>query len=96
MGAHHSKEQEDHVCPTHDLFARTEPEKKIVLCTVKQSQLTEPAEAPSPLYGSTSFYEFNKILSGSCMAFSILVVAFHLIRHATHFSNPSEQAKYVS
>lgn len=42
-----------------------------------------------------SFYHFNMILSGSCAAFSCLVIFILMFMHATHLSKPNEQIKYV-
>ena len=46
------------------------------------------------MFGSISFYEFNMIISGACAAFACMVIFIHLIRFATHLSNPGEQVKY--
>ncbi|KAK1763080.1 organic solute transporter Ostalpha-domain-containing protein, partial [Phialemonium atrogriseum] len=51
--------------------------------------------ASSPLYGDTSFYDFNKILSGSCATFACGIMLVHIIRHANHLSNPGEQVKIM-
>ena len=51
-------------------------------------------DAANPLFGTTSFYEFNKILAGACMGFACLVILLHLANHAMHLSDPSKQVKY--
>ena len=40
-----------------------------------------------------SFQTFNKILSGSCAAFSCIVIFVLMFIHATHLSKPNEQVK---
>ncbi|KUL90064.1 hypothetical protein ZTR_02843 [Talaromyces verruculosus] len=57
------------------------------------SPLTE--NASEPIFGTTSFYQFNKILSGSCAAFSCLAIFALMIMHATHLSKPHEQIKIM-
>ncbi|KAI5458811.1 organic solute transporter Ostalpha-domain-containing protein [Mariannaea sp. PMI_226] len=52
-------------------------------------------DAKKPLFGDTSFYEFNKILSGSCAAFACLIMAGFIIMHITHYSKPNEQSKIL-
>ncbi|KAH8665420.1 organic solute transporter Ostalpha-domain-containing protein [Ilyonectria robusta] len=52
-------------------------------------------DAKKPLFGDTSFYTFNKILSGSCAAFACLVIFFCIFMHATHYSKPHEQSKIL-
>ncbi|KAI0195923.1 organic solute transporter Ostalpha-domain-containing protein [Astrocystis sublimbata] len=51
--------------------------------------------ATEPLFGNTTFYEFNKILSGASAAFVVVVVSFLLVMHATHASKPNEQSKIM-
>lgn len=53
-------------------------------------------DAKKPLFGDTSFYTFNNIISGSCAAFACLVIFFCIFMHATHYSKPHEQSKYAS
>ena len=50
-------------------------------------------DATQNLFGNMSFYEFNKILSGSCTAFTVLAMLVFILLHATHFSKPNEQFK---
>ncbi|KAJ3579986.1 hypothetical protein NPX13_g579 [Xylaria arbuscula] len=55
----------------------------------------EITDATQPLFGNTTFYEFNKILSGTSVAFAIVVISFVLVMHATHASKPNEQLKIM-
>ncbi|KAH6886164.1 organic solute transporter Ostalpha-domain-containing protein [Thelonectria olida] len=52
-------------------------------------------DATKPLFGSTSFFEFNKILAGSCAAFTCLVILAFVLMHITHYSKPNEQSKIL-
>lgn len=52
-------------------------------------------DAKKPFFGDTSFFQFNKILSGSCAAFTCLVILAFAVMHMTHYSKPNEQSKYV-
>ncbi|KAI0154911.1 organic solute transporter Ostalpha-domain-containing protein [Xylariaceae sp. FL1272] len=52
-------------------------------------------DAKQPLFGDTTFYEFNKILSGASAAFTIVVIGTLLVLHATHASKPNEQQKIM-
>ncbi|KAK1977015.1 organic solute transporter Ostalpha-domain-containing protein [Colletotrichum cereale] len=55
--------------------------------------LTE--NASQPLFGSTSFYTFNMILSGSFAAASCLIIFTLMFLHATHLSKSNEQIKIL-
>ncbi|KAI1265860.1 organic solute transporter Ostalpha-domain-containing protein [Xylariaceae sp. FL1019] len=52
-------------------------------------------DAKQPLFGDTTFYEFNKILSGASALFTVLVIGTLLVLHATHASKPNEQQKIM-
>ncbi|KAH8882018.1 hypothetical protein GQ53DRAFT_772909 [Thozetella sp. PMI_491] len=45
--------------------------------------------------GNWTFYEFNKVFSGACIAFVLLVMTIFKFMHATHFSVPNEQLKIL-
>ncbi|OJJ47327.1 hypothetical protein ASPZODRAFT_16007 [Penicilliopsis zonata CBS 506.65] len=53
------------------------------------------ADASKLLFGTTSFYRFNMILSGACTAFACLTILALLCLHATHLSKPKEQIKIM-
>ncbi len=50
-------------------------------------------DATQNLFGDMTFYQFNKILSGACAAFAVVVMLAFMLMHATHFSKPNEQLK---
>ncbi|TDZ31360.1 Transmembrane protein [Colletotrichum spinosum] len=51
--------------------------------------------ATEMLFGNTSFYTFNMILSGSFAAASCLIIFVHIFLHATHLSKSNEQIKIL-
>ncbi|KAH8888396.1 hypothetical protein GQ53DRAFT_795912 [Thozetella sp. PMI_491] len=51
--------------------------------------------AASKFLGDLTFYDFNKILSGACAAFSLVIMLAFMLLHATHFSKPNEQLKIL-
>ncbi|OBR15169.1 Duf300 domain-containing protein [Colletotrichum higginsianum IMI 349063] len=51
--------------------------------------------ATKPLFGNTSFYKFNIILSGSFTAASCLIIFILMFLHATHLSKRNEQIKIL-
>lgn len=53
------------------------------------------ADATEAVFGSITFFQFDKILSGSCVAVACIVIFIHLFSHANRLSNPSEQVKYI-
>ena len=89
MGQHHSSHSHE-VCPVHSLtesMFKPEGNSTTALLTI--------VDASKPIFGNTSFYQFNKILSGSCAAFASLAVITLMVMHATHLSKPNEQIKLV-
>ncbi|KAI1074002.1 organic solute transporter Ostalpha-domain-containing protein [Whalleya microplaca] len=44
-----------------------------------------------PIAGPYDFYHLSVIISGSCAAFSSIIVLMLMWQHVTHFSNPKEQ-----
>lgn len=52
-------------------------------------------DATEAIFGTTTFFQFDKILAGSCMAVACIVIFIHLFSHANRLSNPSEQVKYI-
>jgi len=61
--------------------------------TCPTHSLTEHAE--ENVFGSMSFFTFDKILGGACAALASLVVLIHMAHHANRLSNPSEQVKIM-
>ncbi|WQF77532.1 Putative organic solute transporter subunit alpha/Transmembrane protein [Colletotrichum destructivum] len=51
--------------------------------------------AAKPLFGNTSFYKFNMILSGSFTAASCLIIFTLMFLHVTHLSKRNEQIKIL-
>jgi hypothetical protein len=52
-------------------------------------------DATEAIFGTITFFQFDRILSGSCVAVACIVIFIHLFSHANRLSNPSEQVKYV-
>lgn len=52
-------------------------------------------DATEAIFGTTTFFQFNRILAGSSMAVACIVIFMHLFSHANRLSNPSEQVKYI-
>ena len=71
---------------THDLSESTSPTLFTPLLTT---------DAKNNIFGTYTFYDFNKILAGACTGVACLVVLFHLFNHATHLSVPREQMKIM-
>ncbi|KAK1255080.1 hypothetical protein MKX08_009075 [Trichoderma sp. CBMAI-0020] len=51
--------------------------------------------ATEAIFGTITFFQFDKILSGSCVAVACIVIFVHLFIHANRLSNPSEQVKIM-
>lgn len=52
-------------------------------------------DATEAIFGTMTFFQFDRILAGSCVAVACAVIFIHLSSHANRLSNPSEQVKYV-
>ena len=48
-----------------------------------------------PLFGSITFHTFATILSGACLALTAVIAFFHIMRHATHYSCPTQQRQVI-
>lgn len=64
------------------------------LSNVHVSDITT-ADATEAIFGTMTFFQFDKILAGSCVVVACAVVFIHLLSHANRLSNPSEQVKYI-
>ncbi|KAL6904752.1 organic solute transporter Ostalpha domain-containing protein [Trichoderma evansii] len=51
--------------------------------------------ATEAIFGTTIFFQFDKILAGSCVVVACIVIFIHLLSHANRLSNPSEQVKIM-
>jgi hypothetical protein len=52
-------------------------------------------DAPEHYVANLSFRQLNMIISGTATGIVIISIFTLMARHATHFSKPNEQAKYV-
>jgi hypothetical protein len=81
----------NHTCPMPRHLA------KGTSCTVAGIfiRLTLPIDAPENYVANLSFRQLNMIISGAATGIVIISIFILMARHATHFSKPNEQAKYV-
>lgn len=84
--------REEHVCPVHDMAESMRSQSSLL--SSRTCQAYQKVDASSNFIGSTSFYESNMIVPSVCAAFACVIIFVHLIRFATHLSNPGEQIKY--
>ncbi|THV50414.1 hypothetical protein BGAL_0151g00100 [Botrytis galanthina] len=74
-----------------DSSKRSSDSSKNHTCPVEN--INDPPQVP--FIGNLSFHQFIQILSGACLAFSLLLSIFIIFRHATHYSMPREQKQYT-
>ncbi|ATZ50942.1 hypothetical protein BCIN_06g04070 [Botrytis cinerea B05.10] len=61
--------------------------------TCPVEDINDPPQVP--FVNNLSFHQFIQILSGACLAFSLLLSIFLILRHATHYSMPREQKQII-
>ena len=91
MGLFNSSSHMNCTCPTQSLV-QSEWNKNLPF-PVPLSINNDFADATEPAVGSLTFYEFNRILSGSCAALVCLIILPLMFMHATHLSKSNEQLK---
>ncbi|KAH8129881.1 hypothetical protein FP744_10006883 [Trichoderma asperellum] len=52
-------------------------------------------DATEAIFGTMTFFQFDRILAGSCVAVACAIIFIHLSIHANRLSNPSEQVKIM-
>ncbi|KAF7934707.1 uncharacterized protein EAE98_002752 [Botrytis deweyae] len=70
---------------------RSSDSSKNHTCPVEN--INDPPQVP--FINNLSFHQFIQILSGACLAFSLLLSIFLIFRHATHYSMPREQKQII-
>ncbi|KAL7919637.1 organic solute transporter Ostalpha domain-containing protein [Trichoderma austrokoningii] len=51
--------------------------------------------ATEAIFGTITFFQFDKILAGSCVVVACAIIFIHLLSHTNRLSNPSEQVKIM-
>lgn len=96
MGLFSSSSSSNNTCPS----ITTGPQYGTKLSATPTSHYTESiltatTSGADTVVGSLTFHRFTIILCGAFTAATFFSSGVQIVRHATHFSNPSQQTQYV-